>query len=195
MGNFFEGRQQWGEAGKYFARAGQYHKALRLFMQCGEEHLDDAIEVVGRASNDALTHSLIDFLMGETDGVPKDPNYVFKLYMALGNFVQAARTSVIIARQEQELGNNRVAHRILFETHRDLVQRDIRIPTELDRHLELLHSYLIVKRLVKENDHPTAARMLIRVCAQLSKFPSQEVPILTSAGACVRGILTHQGFV
>jgi hypothetical protein len=27
---------------------------------------------------------LIDFLMGETDGVPKDPNYIYRLYMALG---------------------------------------------------------------------------------------------------------------
>ena len=36
-----------------------------------------------------LTHQLIDFLMGETDGVPKDPNYIFRLYMALGNYPQA----------------------------------------------------------------------------------------------------------
>ena len=44
--------------------------------------------MVGLASNDMLTHTLIDFLMGETDGVPKDPNFIFKLYMALGNFTQ-----------------------------------------------------------------------------------------------------------
>jgi hypothetical protein len=25
-----------------------------------------------------LTHTLIDFLMGETDGVPKDPNFIFR---------------------------------------------------------------------------------------------------------------------
>jgi len=48
-----------------------------------------------------LTHQLIDFLMGETDGVPKDPNYIFRLYMALGNYPQAAKTAIIIARQEQ----------------------------------------------------------------------------------------------
>jgi WD repeat-containing protein 19 len=33
------------------------------------------------------------------DRVPKDPNYIFRLYMALGNYRQAARTAVIIARQ------------------------------------------------------------------------------------------------
>lgn len=47
-----------------------------------------AILVVGKARTDALTHTLIDFLMGETDGVPKDPNYIFRLYMALGNYMQ-----------------------------------------------------------------------------------------------------------
>ena len=45
-----------------------------------------------------LTHQLIDFLMGETDGVPKDPNYIFRLYMALGNYPQAAKTA-LVARQ------------------------------------------------------------------------------------------------
>lgn len=43
---------------------------------------------MGKARNDMLTHTLIDFLMGETDGVPKDPNYIYRLYMALGNYSQ-----------------------------------------------------------------------------------------------------------
>lgn len=41
--------------------------------------------MVSRAKNDILTHTLTDYLMGETDGVPKDPTYTFKLYLALGN--------------------------------------------------------------------------------------------------------------
>lgn len=187
VAQYFESKRDWGEAGKYFALAGQHHRALRHYLQCGEERLEDAIDVVGKAKNDLLTHTLIDFLMGETDGVPKDPNYVFKLYMALGNFTQAARTAVIIARQEQELGNYRMAHGILYETHRDLAEREIRIPMELDRHLELLHSYMLVKRLVKRNDHLGAAKMLIRVSAQISKFPAHTVPILTSTGAMGAG--------
>ena len=49
--------------------------------------------MVGRARSDLLTHQLIDFLMGETAGVPKDPNFIFRLYMALGNYPQAAKTA------------------------------------------------------------------------------------------------------
>ena len=43
----------------------------------------------------------IDFLMGESDGVPKDPKFIFRLYMALGKYPEAVRTANIIARQEQ----------------------------------------------------------------------------------------------
>jgi hypothetical protein len=39
--------------------------------------------------------------MGESDGVPKDPKFIFRLYMALGKYPEAVRTANIIARQEQ----------------------------------------------------------------------------------------------
>ena len=56
------------------------------------------------AKDDNLTHELIDYLMGETDGTPKETKYIFKLYMSLGQYKQASRTAVIIAREEQALG-------------------------------------------------------------------------------------------
>lgn len=73
--------------------------------------------MVGKARNDMLTHTLIDFLMGETDGVPKDPNYIYRLYMALGSYSQAAKTAIIIAKQEQDLGNYKVGLLIFLYFH------------------------------------------------------------------------------
>ena len=35
------------------------------------QSIELAIETVGQANDDQLTHTLIDFLMGETDGMPK----------------------------------------------------------------------------------------------------------------------------
>lgn len=96
IARFYESKSDWGKAGSFYAICNQYHKALKLFLQCGEEEMDQAIQVVGKAKNDMLTHTLIDFLMGETDGVPKDPNYIFRLYMALGNYEQAGKTAIII---------------------------------------------------------------------------------------------------
>ena len=177
---YYESKGDALKAGEHWLLCKDHSKALRLFLQCGERAVDQAIDVVGRARSDMLTHQLIDFLMGETDGVPKDPNYIFRLYMALGNYPQAAKTAIIIARQEQELGNYRIAHGILFETHRELSAQRIRVPQELATNLMLLHSYVLVRPLTKMGDHLSGARMLIRVAKHISRFPMHIVPILTS---------------
>jgi WD repeat-containing protein 19 len=180
VAHYYEGQSDFQRAGEFWFVCKEHSKALKYFLMCGERAVDQAIEVVGRARSDILTHTLIDFLMGETDGVPKDPNYIFRLYMALGNYPQAAKTAIIIARQEQELGNYRVAHQILLDTHRELVLQKIRVPQELAHNLMLLHSYVLVKVLVKLGDHLAGARMLVRVARNISKFPVHVVPILTS---------------
>lgn len=59
----------------------------------------------------------------------------------------------------------------------------------------LLHSYILVKVLIKLNDHSSAARMLIRVAKSISKFPSHVVPILTSTVIeCHRSNLRNSAF-
>jgi WD repeat-containing protein 19 len=67
----YENRGDFLHAGHFYATCTQYPKALKLFLQCGETALDKAIDVVGKAKSDQLTHQLIDFLMGSTDGIPK----------------------------------------------------------------------------------------------------------------------------
>ena len=70
---YYEGKGDALRAGEFWFSCKDYSKALRLFLQCGERAVDQAIEVVGRARSDMLTHQLIDFLMGETDGVCHRP--------------------------------------------------------------------------------------------------------------------------
>ena len=64
-----------------------------------------AIEVVGNTSgqNAHLSRQLVDFLMGETDGVPKDAKYLFRLYMAKGQYKEAAKTAIIIGEFDQRI--------------------------------------------------------------------------------------------
>eukprot|EP00743_Colponemidia_sp_Colp-15_P004281 GILK01004618.1.p1 GENE.GILK01004618.1~~GILK01004618.1.p1 ORF type:complete len:1398 (-),score=319.35 GILK01004618.1:169-4362(-) len=180
MAQYFESQKKYPKAGDCYQAAGNFQKALKLYLLCGETQLDKAIELVGKARNDALSYMLVDYLMGESDGQPKDPHYVFKLYLALGNFKQAANTAIIIARQEQELGNYKYAHDILFDTHKDLEAQKIHVPQDMTQSLMLIHSYVLVKRLVKMGDHKSGARMLIRVARNISRFPAHTVPILTS---------------
>lgn len=50
-------------------------QALKHFLRVQSiedtQSIELAIETVGQANDDTLTHQLIDFLMGETDGMPK----------------------------------------------------------------------------------------------------------------------------
>ncbi|KAJ3227474.1 WD repeat-containing protein 19 [Clydaea vesicula] len=183
ISNYFENKKQFFLAGKYLLQCGQYSKALHMLLQCPTENsaaIDLAIETVGLANNDGLTHELIDFLMGERDGVAKEAKYIFRLHMSLKQYKEAARTAIIIAREEQMLGNYRAAHDLLLDNYCQLRNMKAKVPSELAKMLMLLHSYILVKVLIRLDDHEKGAQMLIRVSNSISKFPSHIVPILTS---------------
>ena len=76
-----------------------------------------AIKVVGASGQSSLARQLIEFLMGEVDGVLKDAKYLFRLYMARKQYKEAAKTAVIIAREEQAAGNYRNSHDVLFNMY------------------------------------------------------------------------------
>ncbi|XP_015201422.1 WD repeat-containing protein 19 isoform X2 [Lepisosteus oculatus] len=196
---YFEGEKKHLQAGKFFQLCGQHARALKHFLKCPntEDNLaiEMAIETVGQAKDEALTNQLIDYLMGESDGMPKDAKYLFRLYMALKQYREAARTAIIIAREEQSAGNYRNAHDVLFSMYTELQTQKIKIPAEMATNLMILHSYILVKIHVKRGDHLKGARMLIRVSNNISKFPSHIVPILTSAVIeCHRAGLRNSSF-
>ncbi|XP_045406493.1 WD repeat-containing protein 19 isoform X2 [Lemur catta] len=177
---YFEGEKRHFQAGKFFLLCGQYSRALKHFLKCSSSEdnaaLEMAIETVGQAKDELLTSQLIDHLMGESDGMPKDAKYLFRLYMALKQYREAARTAIIIAREEQSSGNYRNAHDVLFSMYAELKSQKIKIPAEMATSLMILHSYVLVKIHVKNGDHMKGARMLIRVANNISKFPSHKPP-------------------
>ncbi|NXM77221.1 WDR19 protein, partial [Serilophus lunatus] len=196
---YFEAEKKHFQAGKFFLLCGQYGRALKHFLKSPstEDNLaiEMAIETVGRAKDEALTNQLIDYLMGEGDGMPQDAKYLFRLYMALKQYREAARTAIIIAREEQCSGNYRNAHDVLFSMYSELKTQKIKISSEMATNLMILHSYILVKIHVKRGDHLKGARMLIRVANNISKFPSHIVPILTSTVIeCHRAGLKNSAF-
>lgn len=115
--------------------------------------------------------------------------------MALKKYDDAAKTALIIARQEQDMGNYTLAHSVVTETIRKLEDDGVRVPLQLRSLFVLLHSYLLAKRLAKKGDHQNAARMLLRVAENISKFPTSTVPILTSTVIeCHRAGLKHSSY-
>ena len=177
---YFEAQGDFMRAGDVLYGCGQLNGALKMYLKKGVSAVDQAIKVVGEARNDSLTTMLVDFLAGEVDGAPKGNNYLFRLHMALRDYEQAAHTAVLIAAQEREMGNYKQARDQLLDVAKELDSQGIRCPAELTRSMQLLHSYILVKSLVKANNHDGAARMLSRVASSISKFPAHIVPILTS---------------
>ncbi|XP_076760750.1 intraflagellar transport protein Oseg6 [Xylocopa sonorina] len=187
-------------AGKYYFHAKEYQKALRHLLKAAQLVTDEnevltlAIDTVASSRDDKLANQLIDFLLGG-DGLPKDPKYLFRLYMARKQYKEAAKTAIIIANEEQVNGNYRNAHDVLFGMYQELKRNKINIPLEMQNNLRLLHSYILVRLHVKRNDHLRGARMLIRVANNISKFPSHIVPILTSTVIeCQRAGLKYAAF-
>ena len=139
--------------------------------------------MVSKIKIEQLTHELVDYLMGETDNIPKEPTWTFKLYRAIGNVKQAVKIAINISQQEQELGNYKYAHDVLLDTYKDIKLHSLKIPFDLNNKLMLIHSFQLAKRLVKMGNHLGAARMLIRVAENISQFPSTTVNILTTTVA------------
>ncbi|XP_028136974.1 WD repeat-containing protein 19 [Diabrotica virgifera virgifera] len=182
----FENEQNFLLSGKYWFHAKDYQKAMKFLLKAArssskeKEAITVAIDVVASSNDNTLTNTLIEFLLGESDGIPKDPKYLFRLYMARKQFREASKSAVIIANEEQINGNYRNAHDILYAMCQELKQNSIKIPFEMYMNLMLLHSYILVKLHVKRGQHLNAARMLMRVANSISKFPAHIVPILTS---------------
>lgn len=182
IAQYYEGKSSWGKAAKNYEKAGNHNRALKLYLQGGEEFYPDAIKMIGNIKNDNLTNILLDFLMGVGgDGIPKDPIYTYQVYRSLGMLKECGKIAITIAEQDQEQGNYKTAHSMLFDTYKDLKENNLPIMWDLYMKLMILHSYIIVRRVVKLNEHKDAARLLNRICKNISQFPAHAVNILTTA--------------
>jgi WD repeat-containing protein 19 len=142
-------------AGKFYCLSQNYRKGVKLLLSAitespsvEAEAFQLAIDAAAKSQEDAVVHRLVDFLVGDVDGFPRDFKYLFRLYMKLGHYKEAAKTAIAIAREEQSSGNYRNAHSLLLDMSRELKKHDIRIPSEMTSSLLLLHSYLLAKVLI-----------------------------------------------
>uniref|UniRef100_A0A0R3RUL2 WD repeat-containing protein 19 n=1 Tax=Elaeophora elaphi TaxID=1147741 RepID=A0A0R3RUL2_9BILA len=185
------------KAGFFYYKVGQYSKALDYLLTNGEDTqaMNTAIACVVEARDADLSSRMIDYLLGEVDGIPKNPKFLFKYHISMKRYREAAKTAVVIATEEQANGSYRIAHKLLFGMYQELQNEGIKVPFEVQNNLMLLHSYLIIKSLVKRGEHMKAARMLIRVANSISRFPAHVVPILTTTVIeCTKAGLKQSAF-
>ncbi|TMW48796.1 hypothetical protein DOY81_006124 [Sarcophaga bullata] len=202
LAQYFEGEKYTLLAGKYYFLAREFTKALRFLLKASafsneeSQALSMAIDCVATSNNEQLATQLIEFLLGEVDGSPKDPRYLFRLYMARRHYKDAAKTAVIIANQEQLSGNYKAARDLLYSMYQELRRNNLSITAEMRHNLILLHRYTLVRIHVKLGNHLLAARLLVQVAANISQFPLHVVPILTSTVIeCNRSGLKKSAFM
>lgn len=98
LAHYFENEKYTLLTGKYYFLAKEFSRALKLLLKASsfgneeQQALSLAIDCVATSNDDRLAAQLIDFLLGEADGVPKDPKLLFRLYMARKQFKEAAKT-------------------------------------------------------------------------------------------------------
>ncbi|XP_055530330.1 WD repeat-containing protein 19 [Wyeomyia smithii] len=186
LATYFENEKYTLLAGKYFFLGKEYAKALKHLLKAASFSNEEgialslAIDCVASANDEKLSNQLIEYLLGEVDGVPKDPKLLFRLYMAKRQFKEAAKAAMIIANQEQISGNYRSAHDLLFSMYQELKRNNLTIASDMKASLTLLHRYTLVRTHVKRGNHLLAAKLLLEVSKNISQFPSHVVPILTS---------------
>lgn len=123
IAEYFENEKYTLLAGKYYFFAKEYGKAMKHLLKASTFSMDEnialslATDCAASSNDDKIANQLIEFLLGEHDGSPKDPKYLFGLYMARKQFKEAAKTAVIISNQEQIAGNYRNAHDLLFSMY------------------------------------------------------------------------------
>ncbi|CAD8104509.1 unnamed protein product [Paramecium primaurelia] len=181
VAQYFEGKNQLDKAAFHYEKAQDPLKALRLYQQAGEEFINDMIDLVARNKQDNLIQNLSDYINGDTDDIPKDPIYSLKLQKAIGNLQAVGRIAITIAASEQECGKYKEAHQFLYETCDDLKSSGNQIPFDLYQKLMTLHSYTLVKKIMKLEEHEDLAKLLDRVCKSISQFPNGATNILTMA--------------
>jgi len=182
---WYQARGQWRAAAKCVLRCREWESGVDLLLKDGSEAaLEEAIQAV--AEHPPVAGQILSWIENRA-GAGAERNvlsnkYMFRLQMALGKPEEAAHHAVRHAQLErEEAGNYRGAHRTLSEMYRELLSAGRRVPAELAAELLLVHSYILVRALVRAEDHLGAARMLARVAASISRFPLHVVPILTSA--------------
>uniref|UniRef100_A0A914HUV5 WD repeat-containing protein 19 n=1 Tax=Globodera rostochiensis TaxID=31243 RepID=A0A914HUV5_GLORO len=181
--------------GKFAGMAQQYKKALSLLLseqRREEEALGLAVEYVAKSEDKQLVEELVAHLMDERGGgAPKDPKFLFQLYVKLKMYSEAAKTALIISHEQQQQGFYKTAHDLLFGMCQTLRRERIRTPLDMENSLMLLHSYNLVKLLLKKGDNYAGGRLLCRVVANIGQFPAHAVQILTSAViTCTKGTIT-----
>ena len=180
IASYYEGKSQYGEAGVFYEKIGEYQKAIKMYTKSNnEQYFEKAIEMVGQVKDENLINELIDFFLVESKN-PKAHHFLTKLYILLGNFKEACDIAISLALDEQKFSKYNEAHQILLDIYISLKDKNLPVSLELNHRLSVLHSYRIAKKFIRLKKPMDAARNLLRVANNITMFEEDKVKIMTT---------------
>uniref|UniRef100_A0A5S6PZ42 WD repeat-containing protein 19 n=1 Tax=Trichuris muris TaxID=70415 RepID=A0A5S6PZ42_TRIMR len=197
VADYFRKQEKYNLAGKFYLKAGNYETAFDYLMKdpSDSSSLKLALHCAASSKDERMISTLLDCLTGKSDRAPKSLKHLFQFYVLLERFNDAAKVAVSLAREKQREGQYRLARDLLFNFHQTLKKKHVTIPFELNETLMLLHTYLLVKRLIKRKEHSQAARLLIRISENINDFSAHVVKIFTlTAIECWRSELQQSAY-
>ena len=180
VAQYFEGEKQLGKAGYFYKQAGQYYRAVSLYLEAGENYYNAAIEIAVSTKDQSHIQSVIDYLSKERDGQAKDPIYICKLYLSLEMYNEAKEAVLFIAQRDQKIGEYQKVYDLVSRFIIAMERRNVFVPNQLRSMFVLIHSYHLVKFHAKKGNHQFTANLLLRVVDDLDIFPCHKYEILIS---------------
>lgn len=148
IAQYFEGINDFKQAGKYYESAEHYTNSLTCYMNAGEESLDYAIEMIAKSQSELLFNKMLDYLDGTRDGDPKDTKWAFKLYLSFGRVDDACQIAVAIVEKELGDGNYKEAHNHIFRLLTEIIEKKVKVSYDLHQKMIMIHSYTLVRLLL-----------------------------------------------
>ncbi|CAL6061016.1 WD40_repeat protein [Hexamita inflata] len=169
-------------AARFLELSGSIDNAIKLLLNFGDGagDIDRAIDLLRGCKS--MVDYVLKYLQGGSDGVKKNPVYIFKLYLALDRFGQAAQTAFVLADRENEQGRFGRAKGLLLNCMQKLkTANQNRVPQKFRQQLILLHAIDTGRLFSKLELHYQAGLCLYRASKVASKFQDQACSILLSA--------------
>lgn len=169
-------------AAKFLELSGGVDNAIKLLLNYGDGQgdIDKAIDLLRQSRG--MVDYVLKYLQGGSDGVKKNPIYIFKLYLALDRFAEAAKTASLLADREIDAGRYARARNLLLTCQQKLLlANNGRCPQMFRSRLVLLHAVEAGRHFSKLQLHYQAGLCLYRASKVASAFNEQAASIILSA--------------
>ncbi|KAH0573171.1 WD40 repeat protein [Spironucleus salmonicida] len=168
-------------AAKFLELSGAVDNAIKLLLNYGDgsSDIDKAIDLLKNCKN--MVDYVLKYLQGGSDGVKKNPIFIFKLYLALDRHQDAAKTAYILADREIENQRFNRAKSILLTCMNKLKQATGKVPQKFRQQLILMHAVDVGRKFAKLGLHQQAGTCLYRAARVASRFNESASNILISA--------------